>query len=213
MSANLECRFFGGISLQLNQQPIMGLASRKADALIAYLLCNPQIHPREVLADLLWDDRTSSQAMGNLRVVLNSIKNELPSLLTITRQTVYINRTNQLWADVIVFDDLVGALSQRTTPVTSAADSLSNMPRSNTLLPATTVDSLHSALDLYVGEFLSGFHLRDAHQFEEWMIIEREGYHISAVRAAQTLAYHYLTTQEYRVGVVMAQRWVQLEWA
>ncbi|MEZ4620795.1 MAG: tetratricopeptide repeat protein [Caldilineaceae bacterium] len=174
-----------------------GLASRKADALIAYLACKSQIYPRELLADFLWDDRTHSQSMGNLRVILNSIKNELPNLLTITRQTVSINPMTELWVDAVAFDTVMNPLLQAAMPPVP--------------LSTSTIANLQKALELYQGEFLAGFYLRDAHQFEEWAAFERECYHISSVKAAQVLAQHYMFTRDHRQGTVAAQRWVQLD--
>ena len=62
----------GGFTLMLDGQPVADLVSRKAAALLVYLACTRQPQPRDVLADLLWDDATQEQALGNLRVVLNS---------------------------------------------------------------------------------------------------------------------------------------------
>lgn len=189
----LELYCFGGLEIYLNQQQVTNLVSRKADALVAYLACNPHIYPRDVLADLLWDDRTQKQALGNLRVVLNSLRRELSSFVTITRQSVQLKRTDQLWADANEFEHLVVPLLH-SAPLTT-----------------TTVSDLHRALSLYKGDFLAGFFLRDAHQFDEWLSFERERYHIGAVRAAQMLANHYLSTHDYAHGIGVAQRWVQLD--
>lgn len=189
----LQLHLFGGLTIQLNHQPVTGLVSRKADALIAYLACNPHVYQREVLADLFWDDRSQTQAMGNLRVVLNSLRRELADQITITRQTVHLVRTPQLWSDAIEFENFLVPLLHSTVNKSAA------------LL------GLQKALNLYKGEFLAGFFLRDAHQFEEWMVFERERHHIGAVKAAQTLTCHYLAVQDYGQGVQAAQRWVQLD--
>jgi hypothetical protein len=57
----------GRLSIERDGQPVTGLASRKAEALLVYLACNRRSHPREVLADLLWDGRTQSQALASLQ--------------------------------------------------------------------------------------------------------------------------------------------------
>ena len=77
MNDRLDIRLFGGIEIRLNDQPVTGFASSKAEALLAYLVCNPGVHNRERLATMLWDSRSQERAMGNLRVLLNSIRNQL----------------------------------------------------------------------------------------------------------------------------------------
>lgn len=192
----LELHLFGGMEINFDQQRVTKLASRKAHALVTYLVCNPYVYPRDVLADLLWDERTQRQAMGNLRVILNSMRNELSPFVMITRQTVQIDRSEELWADTVRFEELVAPLTQGTLA----------MP-----LPSHLVTDLQGALQLYKGEFLAGFYLRDAQQFEEWAVFERERYHILAVKTARALTHHYVAMQEYGSGVAAAQRWIQLD--
>jgi DNA-binding SARP family transcriptional activator len=73
MSTPITIHSLGGLTIQREGQPITGLASRKAEALLVYLAANPRPHPREILAEMLWDERSQSQAMANLRVVLSSL--------------------------------------------------------------------------------------------------------------------------------------------
>ncbi|MCB0081675.1 MAG: hypothetical protein KDE47_12120, partial [Caldilineaceae bacterium] len=102
-------------------------------------------------------------------------------------------RTKQVWADTIEFDYLV-------------APALQSMP-----LTTENIAHLQRALELYRGDFLAGFFLRDAHQYDEWVSFERERYLICAVRTAQIVANHYLATNNYAQGLGVAQRWVQLD--
>ena len=80
MAALLEISALGGLTIRLDGSPITKLASRKAEALLVYLACTEQVHAREVLADLLWDDRSQDRAMTNLRVLLTSLRRHLGPL-------------------------------------------------------------------------------------------------------------------------------------
>ena len=64
MTALLEISTFGGLAIKLAGEPLGKLASRKADALLVYLACTRQTQARDLLADLLWDDRPQDQAMA-----------------------------------------------------------------------------------------------------------------------------------------------------
>ena len=50
--------------------------SRLARRVSLFLASQPRPHPREVLADLLWDERAQSQALANLRVALSSLRRD-----------------------------------------------------------------------------------------------------------------------------------------
>lgn len=215
--AKLELRLFGGLEILTNAKSVEGLVSRKAYALIAYLACNPTVHTRERVADLLWDDRTPAAALGNLRVLLNSIRSQVVPPVVITRNSVQVppspptlssvllsskavsypaDSNGDVWMDCREFETLLQPLMQ-----------LSSSPG---ITPAAVAD-LHRALMLYQGEFLAGFHLRQAQQFEEWASLERERYHILAVKTAQTLVSYYRESREYGLGIAAAQRWIQFD--
>ena len=68
----LNIRLLGGVSLALDDLPITDLPSRKAEALLVYLACRQRPVAREVLAELLWDERGQEQGLANLRAQLDN---------------------------------------------------------------------------------------------------------------------------------------------
>jgi DNA-binding SARP family transcriptional activator len=100
MSERLKITTFGGLKLLLDDRPVVGLTSHKAEALLVYLACNPRAYAREVLAELLWDERSQSQALGNLRVALTSLRKQLMAYVTISRERVSLNPDADIWLDV-----------------------------------------------------------------------------------------------------------------
>ena len=53
------------------------LPTRKAEALLAYLVLYPSSHPRERLAALFWGDSPEERARGSLRRALTALRAEL----------------------------------------------------------------------------------------------------------------------------------------
>lgn len=157
MTAVMKVYILGGLRICLDEQPVPDLANSKAEALLVYLACTRRAHSREVLADLLWDERTQSQALGNLRVVLTALRKQFSPYLEITRDSVSLQPQAQVWTDVGEFE----AHLKTARPARPFAD-----PR-----------SLGAALDLYRGDFLEGFYLREATGFEAWLVRERERLH------------------------------------
>lgn len=152
----LNIRLLGGVSLALDDLPITDLPSRKAEALLVYLACRQRPVAREVLAELLWDERGQEQGLANLRSILSSLQKQLKPYLIVTRQTIAFDLASRFWLDVAAFEAQIAA---------AGAD------------PA----ALHAAAALYRGDFLEGFYLRESAGFEEWALLERERLQRAAV--------------------------------
>jgi len=88
MNDTLEITTLGGLEVRIGGEPVSGFYSRKVEALLVYLACTRRPQSRDVLADLLWDDLSQSRAMGNLRVVLHSLRQQLGPYVEISRTTV-----------------------------------------------------------------------------------------------------------------------------
>ncbi len=84
MSSTLQINTLGGLFIKLDGQPVTSLVSRKTEAILVYLACTARIHPREILGEFFWEERTQERAMGNLRTALASLRKELGDFLDIT---------------------------------------------------------------------------------------------------------------------------------
>ena len=188
----LEIHLFGSMQVLHNGQPITDFASRKAEALLAYLLLNPQPHPRETLADLLWDDRTQKQALGNLRVLLSNLRKLLPDLLRIERKTVQVDPDASVVLDTTELQRALALLDEKG-------------------MDAATAVSLQSALEKYRGPLLAGLFLRDARRFEEWLLVAREQWQQRALRGLHQLALHQFSFGDLPAAARMAHKLVELD--
>ena len=177
----LTLHALGGLRLTLDDQPVVDLVSRKAEALLIYLACHPHPQPRDVLADLLWDDASQSQAAGNLRVLLNSLRRRLSPFLCIERYSLGFNFDSHFVFDVREFEQHVRARQ------------------------------LERAVELYCGDFLAGFNINDSRRFEEWVLLERERLQRLAVDALDELIDADLRARRYRSGIDHAAHLLRID--
>src|SRR5512143_1258942 len=95
---HLSLSLLGTFQAALDGQPLIGFATNKVRALLAYLVVEcERPHSRETLAGLLWSDLPNRAALGNLRYALSNLRETihdrqvtLPFLL-ITRDTIQFN--------------------------------------------------------------------------------------------------------------------------
>jgi len=98
----LSIKTFGGIRIKVKDKLIPKLVSRKAYALIAYVVAKSVPVPRETLSNIFWPNQTQKRSSANLRVVLSSIKKILGTYLEIERD--YVSLKNQLETNLDLID-------------------------------------------------------------------------------------------------------------
>jgi predicted ATPase/DNA-binding SARP family transcriptional activator len=176
MGDTLEIFSLGGLQILRSGQPFHGLSSRKACAILVRLSAREDHLPREILADMLWEDKPQTRAMSNLRVELSTLRKHFNQFLDIHRNSVGMNWDRDIWFDAIALEDKL-----------DAAD-------------------FAGAVELYKGDFLEGFHLHAAPEFEHWIVMQRERLRLSVIDALQQLVGQHLKNEEYREGLGYARR-------
>lgn len=161
----LRLRLLGAPQIQLDGRSITKL-SVKAQALLYYLALTQETHLRTTLATLLWDEIPEKNAFANLRKVIQQFRALLPDHIKITRQAIGIDEDAEVWVDVNHFEALIAELG--TSQAASASPSIS------TSAPSQMIDSrLTEAESLYQGDFLAGFFVRNAPNFEAWQLTQQ----------------------------------------
>src|SRR5437899_2449461 len=111
----------------------------------------------------------AAQARKNLLAGSPDLRRLVGDHLRIERQTVAFDHSSPHWVDVEV---LRRGLAPGQTPGDLA--------------------TRQAAVDLYQGEFLSGFHVHNAPAFEIWALEQREQLHVLVVEALFTLVREYM---------------------
>jgi len=143
---------------------------------------------REHLATLFWPKVAIEQARKNLRYLLPELRHGLDDYLLITAQSIEFNRQQPYWLDVALLCEAL-----------AVEKGLSN---------ATKVQA---ALDLYQGEFLAGFTVRNAPAFEIWVMHQREELQALVMYSSYQLALYYKQAGDYGAGLETTHRILQWE--
>ncbi|MDX1688588.1 MAG: BTAD domain-containing putative transcriptional regulator, partial [Candidatus Promineifilaceae bacterium] len=187
----LRIETLGGLSIERGGEALEDFASSKVEALLVYLACTGREHPREALAELLWDGRSQRRSLANLRVVLSSLRKEVGPFVSISRSTAAIDDEADVWLDAAQLEEAVKVLQEAEAP--------------------DTAEAVEEALALYEGDFLAGFFVPEASGFEEWAAGERQRLHRLTVDGLQRLGRRHLRQAEYTAAVASATRLVQLD--
>lgn len=169
----LRLKLFGSPSQSMAENPVTGFRSTKTQALLYYLAVKGGSHQRSSLATLFWPDVSESKARNSLRNALSSLRTQIPAQLHVDRQSVALH-ANQIWLDTHQFTQLL----QETDD------------------PSLAMQQHQAAVTLYTGDFLEGFHIDDAPEFEQWVTIQREYFRQMMISALMDLAHSYATQRD-----------------
>ncbi len=169
MEEILELNLLGRPQFHLGGDPVTGFTSVKPQALLSYLAVTGEPHNRPALAGLLWGSMPETNARMNLSQALSMLRRFFVDYLTIERQAVGIKHDPQIWIDVEHFKS-----------------QFSGFP--------STIDipSLEEAEQTYRGDFMEGFDVRNAPEFELWQLTVRRQLREQIQAALQHLADYHL---------------------
>ena len=74
MTGILHLTLLGKPQVTLNETPVSGFRTAKAQALLYYLAVTGRPHSRETLVDLLWGEMPEAKAKRNLTTVLTNLR-------------------------------------------------------------------------------------------------------------------------------------------
>jgi DNA-binding SARP family transcriptional activator len=158
--SRLEISLLGSPQIELDGAAIE-VDTRKAIAMLAYLAMERGPVHRESLATLLWPESDSSRGRAALRRTLSALNKALDGRwLQIEREAIDLIRGDGLSLDVDRFRELLVPLEGH-----------GHNPSEVCLQCEAPVKR---AIDLYRGDFLSGFTLRDSTNFDDWQFYQTD---------------------------------------
>lgn len=188
---DLNLRLFGGLQISLHNVPLTGFISNKVAALFVYLALTGRPHQRDALAGLLWGELTEADAKSNLRQALANLRKLVEPYLLISRDSVAFEPTAPYTLDTLAFEQHLQASRDR---------------------PAETrIQLLQEAATLYQGDFLAGFFVREAPEFEEWLLAKRLHYRELAIHTLHSLTQYHLERGHYGRAIDNATRLLALD--
>ena len=183
--SKLELRLLGTPSIKIDEQSVKGFNSNKTRALFYYLAATRKSFSRPLLAGLFWGELSDEKALTNLRKSLANLRKIVGDFVNISRQTVAFNRDSDYQIDVETIALLRG--------------------------DGATINQLQTITSLYGGDFLAGFFLPDAPEFEQWMLGQRAKYREMILPAFHQLIHLLIQQNRNPDAINEARRFLQLE--
>ncbi len=158
MKPEIRITLFGKFSVHVGPQILLDPSPHKVQELLAYLLLHrSRAHPREALAELLWEEADSQHSRKYLRQALWQLHAGLlalgraraSSLIHQESEWVELGLDQGVWVDTVAFE---GAF---------------NSTRGRALVSAADARRLMEAVHLYRGDLLEG-------QYPSWCVYERD---------------------------------------
>jgi predicted ATPase/DNA-binding SARP family transcriptional activator len=192
MSARLALNFLGPPQIRLHNEPIT-IERRKIVAMLAFLAVERGPQQRATVSALLWPDYDQSRAYKNLRQILWEIQKVIgEDWLNVSRETMELNRSADVFLDVGHFESLVE--KSRTQMDVSLRTAL-----------------LSESAKLYRHHFLSGFSLKDAQPFDDWAFAKSDELRHKLLQVLTSLSNDYCSLGQADQAIPHARRLVALD--
>lgn len=174
------------------------ISRRRTFALGIYLAVTAQPHNRDELAALFWPEADTGSGRANLRRTLYDLDRTLgDEFIVTTDDLVYLAEPENLWIDLAQFHAYLTACQQHKLD-------------GGELCPAC-VPRLTLAVDLYRGDFLAGFSLRDSPGFDSWQRLQEEQIRTEVDLTLDRLTRTAIEQERYGQAILYAERRVALD--
>ena len=189
--------FFGAPRLEFQGQQV-AIDTRKALALLSYLLLSGEPQSRDTAAALFWPESNQTSARAALRRTLSALRGALnEDMVDFGREIIAIQPGNDLWCDVIAFQARLAACLMHDHPAEQVCE--------RCLTP------LQEAAELYKGDFMSGFSLRDSAAFDDWQFFEADQLRRDLASVLERLVSILRDQNDYPTALDYARRWLALD--
>ena len=174
------------------------IPTARAIPLIAYLAITGKSQTREILANLLWTDSTQKQALAALRTTLWRLKTAgLEDWITLDRNEIELKHQRNIEIDVVNFKTLLDKCNAH------------GHPPSQICLYCTP--ALSEAIELYHGDFMSGFNISKAPTFDDWRMQQSELLQTLQLDALERLVKCHRTFGDFNLAIHYARIWLYFD--
>ncbi len=195
--ARLSLSFLGPPRIEIDGQSV-GLDTRKAIALLAYLAVTDEAVSRDAAVTLLWAKYGRSQGQAALRRTLSTLRREMKAdWLSIEREKIGLCRTADVWVDVARMRELLAQSAGHRHGTLGVCRGC--------LVP------LNEAARLFRGDFLLGFTLKDSLAFDDWQFFLTEDFRLQHASTLDRLALCLAAAGDHENALACARRRLELD--
>ncbi len=195
--ADLRISLLGLPRVELDGVPLT-FERRKALALLAYLAVTQRAHSRDALATLLWAEQDAGRARNSLRRALIDLNRAVgKDRLTIEIDRLGLPETPGLYVDVVHFRRGLAEAAAHSHPPYRLCDAC--------------LAALNDAASLYRADFLAGFTLKGADEFDAWQTYQTEALRLEYGQALERLATGLAGRRQYAEAIIYTRRWLSLD--
>ncbi len=183
----LTIRLLGAPEIRLADRQITGLPA-KTQALLFYLAMTPTPHLRTVLANLLWGGLSEHSARSNLRKAIQQLRTTLPDHFRADRRAAALHGDDRIWVDTKAFEEQIAHAIQ-----------------------TNDLQALDTATQHYGDDFLTGFFVHHAPDFEAWQLAQRDRLRERLVHSLHILSQQYAAQHALERAIAITRRLLELE--
>jgi len=188
--------------------------TRKALALLVYLVVEEGVHSREKITTLFWPESSAGSGRATLRSTLRHLRGGLgdteqdhPSPhLVADRDTLRFDASSDLDLDLHTLEAAVRVTHE--LPLVSPSASASTAQPANI---QQLIAQLKAAATCYRGNFLEGFSLGDTPAFDDWVSLQSEIWHRKAMAVFDWLSLLQSEGGEVGNALETTTRWAALD--
>jgi DNA-binding SARP family transcriptional activator len=199
--SRLTLNFLGTPEVRYDGRPI-AFPTRKALALLIYLAVEGQAQPRDKLAALLWPDSPGASTLRSTLTMLRKALGTAASSVVADRDSLRFDLTPDVDFDLRALQ--TASQRARQLPMTNPSASLGTSHQAQ-------FAQLASSAPLIRGDFLEGFSLPDAPEFDTWASVQREALHRQAMAVFDGLSQLQFDRGELAEAIETAARWAALD--
>jgi len=175
-------------------------------ALLAYLASTDRPHGRAALAALFWPELDEQESHAALRRILYDLGRTIgKGWRDLGDGHVVLPSQPGLWVDVRRFHTLVAQVTAHGHAAHALCDSHGASPCDNCLAALT------ESAGLYRDDFLAGFSLRGAVEFDAWQTFTTESLRLELATVLEKLSASHAGRSQYDLAMRYALRWLALD--